>query len=108
VQRLSGSISLAPGRTSLGLRFVSSGQYRGTAFLTAGDADIASGEITRTGTIFPPDAGLTCGEDRGLTVTSDYDGPFPFSGTIHSVTVSAEAPQGTAPEREFNALLAQQ
>ena len=30
---------------------------------------------------------MTCGADPGSTVTLDYAGPFPFTGTIHDVTV---------------------
>jgi hypothetical protein len=31
--------------------------------------------------------GLTCGANPGSPVTSDYQGPFPFTGTLHTVTV---------------------
>jgi arylsulfatase A-like enzyme len=31
--------------------------------------------------------GLTCGADRGSSVTTLYDGPFPFTGQLHQVTV---------------------
>ena len=35
---------------------------------------------------FNPGA-LTCGADPGSPVTTDYEGPFRFTGTIHTVTV---------------------
>jgi hypothetical protein len=50
---------------------------------------VAEGEIAR----FTPvrfsitDAGLYCGEDGGSTITPRYRGPFPFTGTLHTVTV---------------------
>jgi arylsulfatase len=31
--------------------------------------------------------GLTCGRDDGSTVTSDYQGPFPFTGTLEKIVV---------------------
>jgi arylsulfatase len=31
---------------------------------------------------------LRLGEDRGLPVTDDYDVPFPWTGTLHDVTIT--------------------
>jgi len=106
--RLSAPVDLRPGRRSLGVRFVNTGEHCGIAFLTSDDVEVVRGELARTGTIFPVDSGLTCGYDRGLTVTTDYEGPFPFSGTIHNVTVSVGPRRSDAGGLEFDAVLGQQ
>ena len=36
--------------------------------------------------LFNP-GGLTCGVSGGSAVTPDYEAPFPFTGTLHSVTI---------------------
>jgi arylsulfatase len=38
------------------------------------------------------DAGLTCGEDAGSSVTRQYRPPFPFTGTLHRVELASRAP----------------
>ena len=47
-------------------------------------AGIHSGEVAyATPFAFNPGA-LTCGADPGSPVTTDYKGPFRFTGTIHT------------------------
>ena len=41
--------------------------------------------------------GMCIGYDRGFPITDAYDPPFPFSGTIHHVTI--EIPDGPPPDR---------
>ena len=106
--QLSAKLALVPGRVVLGLRFVNTGWNRGIAFLTADDRDIARGEIAHTAIFFPEDAGLTCGEDRGLTVTTEYEAPFRFSGIIHGATVWTDEPRGSQSDLRLKAVLAQQ
>jgi arylsulfatase len=93
---------------SLGLRFVNTGEHRGTATLTVDECEVGCGDIPRTATIFPVDAGLTCGEDRGLTVTDDYAAPFRFSGTITRVAVGVDQPLDRDNARRLEALMSQQ
>ena len=107
-QEVSGTLAITQGRTSLGLHFVNTGPHQGTVTLTVGGAEIAEGFIERTATIFPVDSGLTCGEDRGLTVTTDYAGPFRFTGTIHSVTVSTGPSRNADAQRVLEAVMGRQ
>ncbi len=41
-------------------------------------------------------------------MTSDYDGPFPFTGTIHRVVVEVDGPPYRDPEGEAAAAVATQ
>ena len=36
------------------------------------------------------DAGLSCGADTGSAITKRYEGPFPFTGTLHRVIVELD------------------
>ncbi len=68
-----------------------------------GDADAA---IT-TPFMFNPGA-LTCGANPGSPVTPDYEGPFTFTGTLHSVTLDVSGDLITDPEAELRFHLARQ
>ncbi len=50
-------------------------------------------------------AGLTLGYARGLAVSDDYHPPFPWTGTLRSVTVWAGDPAGPAPVEQVRAAL---
>jgi arylsulfatase A-like enzyme len=57
--------------------------------------------------MFNPGA-LTCGADPGSTVTADYEAPFRFSGTIHTVTVDLSGELISDPEAELKIHMARQ
>jgi arylsulfatase len=48
---------------------------------------IANSEFPVTTPIAFNPGGLTCGANPGSAITGDYRGPFPFTGTLHTVTV---------------------
>ena len=56
---------------------------------------------------FNPGA-LTCGANPGSPVTPDYDGPFTFTGTLHSVTIDVSGELIHDPEAEIRAVMARQ
>ncbi|MDQ5839811.1 MAG: arylsulfatase, partial [Chloroflexota bacterium] len=68
-----------------------------------GNADAA----VTTPFVFNPGA-LTCGANPGSPVTPEYEGPFTFTGTLHSVTLDVSGELIHDPEAELRALLAGQ
>ena len=56
---------------------------------------------------FNPGA-LTCGADPGSAVADDYQAPFRFSGTLHSVTVDLSGELIDDPEAELKLHMARQ
>ena len=56
---------------------------------------------------FNPGA-LTCGADPGSPVTTDYQGPFRFTGTIYTVTVDLSGELISDPEAELKVHMARQ
>jgi arylsulfatase len=79
------------GKCTLGFAFETAGPFQGgAARLTIDGRTVAEGAIAR----FTPvrfsitDAGLYCGEDGGSAITQRYRGPFRFTGTLHTVTVT--------------------
>ena len=69
----------------------------------AGDMDVAY----TTPFAFNP-GGLTCGADPGSTVTDDYEAPFRFTGTLHTVTVDLSGELIHDPEAELKMHMARQ
>ena len=57
--------------------------------------------------MFNPGA-LTCGANPGSPVTPDYEGPFAFTGTLHSVTLDVSGDLIQDPEAELRFHLARQ
>ena len=57
--------------------------------------------------MFNPGA-LTCGANPGSPITPDYSGPFPFTGTIHTVTVDVSGELIVDPETEMRVAMARQ
>ena len=51
---------------------------------------------------------FTCGANPGSPVTPDYDGPFSYAGTLHTVTVDVSGELITDPEAELRAHMARQ
>ena len=68
-----------------------------------GNADAA----LTTPFMFNPGA-LTCGANPGSPVTPDYEGPFTFTGTLHTVTLDVSGDLITDPEAELRFHLARQ
>ena len=66
----------------------------------------AEAQIT-TPFMFNPGA-LTCGANPGSPVTPEYEGPFSFTGTLHSVTLDVSGELIQDPEAELRAHLARQ
>ena len=82
----------APGRMQL---------YVDGTLVGNADADVT------TPFVFNPGA-LTCGANPGSPVTPEYEGPFTFTGTLHSVTLDVSGDLITDPEAELRAHLARQ
>ena len=57
--------------------------------------------------IFNPGA-LTCGANPGSPVTSEYDGPFAFTGKLNSVTLDVSGDLIHDPEAELRVHMARQ
>ena len=51
---------------------------------------------------------LTCGSNPGSPVTPDYSAPFPFTGTIHTVTVDVSGELLVDTESEIRVVMARQ
>ncbi len=51
---------------------------------------------------------LTCGANPGSSITPDYAAPFPFNGTIHSVTVDVSGDLVVDTEAEMRVAMARQ
>jgi arylsulfatase len=52
--------------------------------------------------------GLTCGANPGSAVVGDYRAPFPFSGTLHTVTVDLSGDLISDSEAEMRVAMARQ
>ena len=52
--------------------------------------------------------GLTCGSNPGSSITPDYQTPFAFTGTIHTVTVDVSGDLVVDTEAEVRAVMARQ
>jgi arylsulfatase len=53
-------------------------------------------------------SGLVCGANPGSPVTPDYESPYKFTGTIHSVTVDVSGELLKDHEAEHRAIMARQ
>jgi arylsulfatase len=66
------------------------------------DGDLAGDRAVPYTTPFAFNPGaLTCGADPGSPVTTDYEAPFRFTGTIHTVTVDLSGELISDPEAEL-------
>ncbi len=81
--RASAPLELAPGRHTLTARFDRDGSA-GTVTIGADGIDLASATVPRLVRMLGS-TGTDIGCDRLSPVVDDYDAPFPFTGTIHSV-----------------------
>src|SRR5262249_24296211 len=87
--RLSAAVVLDPGPHTLGFRFRQTTATGGVGALVcdggvrqrAGFARVTPIRFSLTG------AGLWCGRGGNLAVCDDYEGPFPWSGTLDRVVI---------------------
>jgi arylsulfatase len=82
-QRASAPVSLSTGRHELTARFERDGQA-GTLFIGVDGDELASVEIPKLIRMLGS-TGVDIGRDALSPVVDDYDGPFPFTGTIDNV-----------------------
>ncbi|HKS46570.1 MAG TPA: arylsulfatase [Amycolatopsis sp.] len=66
------------------------------------------GEIPITTPVAFNPGGMTCGANPGSAVTPDYTAPFPFTGTLHSVTVDLSGDLITDMHSEMRVHMARQ
>jgi arylsulfatase len=69
---------------------------------------IAQDEFPVTTPIAFNPGGLTCGANPGSPVTADYQAPFPFTGTLHTVTVDLSGDLITDTDAEMRMAMARQ
>jgi arylsulfatase len=79
-----GEREVAVGRRTVAVRFTRDGGGAGTFTLLDGDEEVGSAEIPRLVRIFGS-MGLDLGRDGLSSVSAEYDGAFPFTGTLHEV-----------------------
>ena len=69
---------------------------------------IAQNEFPVTTPVGFNPGGLTCGANPGSPVTADYQAPFPFTGTLHTVTVDLSGDLITDTDAEMRMAMARQ
>jgi hypothetical protein len=92
--RATAAVVLAPGRHALTARFDRDGSA-GTVSIGVDGADLASVTVPRLVRMLGS-TGTDIGRDALSPVVSDYEGPFPFTGTIHSVTFDIRGKRSAA------------
>lgn len=102
LHRIAGDTALTPGPHTLAFHFTRTGEHCGEGTLLVDDQPVGCGPIPRfTPTRFSlTGAGLTVGRGNALAVSDDYEGPFPFSGTLHRVIVEVTGAPFLDPEAE--------
>ena len=107
---ISADVELAPGPHQIGFAFSKTAEHRGTGVLLVDGVEVGRGEIPH----FTPvrfslhGAGLSCGRDAGLPVTSAYSDDFPFTGTLERVIVEVDGPEVIDAEEAAAGAIAQQ
>jgi arylsulfatase len=81
--RVSAPVALAPGRHRLVARFDRDGKA-GSITVAADGVDLATAAVPRIVRMLGS-TGTDIGRDALSPVVDDYEAPFPFTGTIHSV-----------------------
>lgn len=99
--------ALAPGKTSVAVRFVRTGKHAGRISLAIGEAEVDAADIPKTWSTYGVTAGLTCGL-AGVPVSDAYRPPFAFSGTIRRVLVALEDDGRADPGQAYKALLSEE
>ena len=69
---------------------------------------IAQDEFPVTTPVAFNPGGLTCGANPGSAVTTDYQAPFPFTGTLHTVTVDLSGDLITDTDAEMRMAMGRQ
>jgi len=69
---------------------------------------VAEGEAPVTIPFAINPGALTCGSNPGSPVTPEYSSPFPFTGTLHSVTVDVSGDLIDDSESEMRMAMARQ
>jgi arylsulfatase len=116
IYRVSGPDLLPAGRHQLRFEFQPTGKpdfaqgkgAPGLAQLYVDGQLIASSEFPVTTPVAFNPGGLTCGANRGSAVVPDYQAPFPFTGTLHTVTVDLSGDLITDTESEMRMAMARQ
>jgi len=72
------------------------------------DGLVGNAEVPFTTPLFFNPGALACGANPGSPVTPDYEGPFRFTGTLHSVTVDLSGELITDDEAEMRLHMARQ
>jgi arylsulfatase len=92
--RVTAPLALGPGRHAITARFDREGKS-GSITIGADGTDLASAQIPRIVRMLGS-TGTDIGRDALSPVVSDYDAPFPFTGTIHSVTFDIRSKRDAA------------
>ncbi len=92
--RVSAPVSLSPGRHSLVARFDRTGPS-GDLVIGVDGTDLATANVPKIVRMLGS-TGTDIGRDALSPVVDDYDGPFPFTGTIHSVTFDIRSKRDAA------------
>ena len=81
---------LPSGECEVSFRYESEAYCKGTGYLTVDGADLVSFYMETTPQLLNGE-GMSMGRDAYTPVTPDYDGEFPFSGTIHEITIDIDS-----------------
>jgi arylsulfatase len=108
--------ALPAGRHQLRFEFEPTGQpdiaqgkgSPGRAQLYVDGQLVAQNEFPVTTPIALNPGGLTCGANPGSPITTDYRAPFPFTGTLHTVTIDLSGDLITDTEAEMRLAMARQ
>jgi hypothetical protein len=87
-------VSLSPGRHSITARFDREGKA-GSIVIGVDGTDLASAPVPKIVRMLGS-TGTDSGRDALSPVVDDYDGTFPFTGTIHSVTFDIRSKRDAA------------
>ena len=116
VYRVSGPDRLPAGRHQLRFEFEPTGKpdfaqgkgAPGLAQLYVDGQLIANTEFQVTTPIAFNPGGLTCGANPGSAIVADYQAPFPFTGTLHTVTVDLSGDLITDTDSEMRMAMSRQ
>ncbi|MET0826837.1 MAG: hypothetical protein ABWZ89_10005, partial [Acidimicrobiales bacterium] len=108
--RIEAPAFLAPGPHQLAFQYVRTSDHAGEGTLFVDGVKWGHGTVPHftmnrfsiTGN------GLTCGRSEGEPPCKDYRSPFPFSGTLHRVTVEVDGEPWLDPETEADDALRRQ
>jgi arylsulfatase len=80
------TVPVPVGESHLGVRLARTGRRTGTAELLIDGEPAGSAELTFMMRMISS-LGASLGEDHGSAVSARYQGPFPFTGTLHEVEI---------------------